>query len=123
MFEQRWPKFHKSERWEDRTNMDMILLLLPKPVDKRVTTLVHITYSPLINRSGATYSFYRVGRDTFKIPHPENKCSIYPPLSCFGRHPRPKPHHSFETSFTVTSQPINHPQNKSFDSTSGESRA
>ena len=29
--------------------MDVILLILTKPLDKHVTTLVHITYAPLIS--------------------------------------------------------------------------
>ena len=34
--------------WETRTNMDIILLFLAKPLDKYGTTLVHITYPPLL---------------------------------------------------------------------------
>ena len=33
--------------WENRTNIDIILTFLAKPVDKHGTTLVHITYPPL----------------------------------------------------------------------------
>ena len=34
---------------ENRTNMDIILLILTKPLDKNGTILVHITYPPLIS--------------------------------------------------------------------------
>ena len=36
---------------ENRTNMDIILLILAKPLDKQGATLVHITYPPLISVS------------------------------------------------------------------------
>ena len=38
----KWPKSRKN-----RTNMDIILSFLAKPVDKHGITLVHITYPPL----------------------------------------------------------------------------
>ena len=38
----KWPKSR-----ENRTNIDIILSFLAKPVDKHGTTLVHITYPPL----------------------------------------------------------------------------
>ena len=34
---------------ENRTNKDIILLILAKPLDKHGITLVHITYPPLIS--------------------------------------------------------------------------
>ena len=65
-----WPKYHvwllwskvcspifekkaKLSKWpksrENRTNIDIILSFLAKPVDKHGTTLVHITYPPLVH--------------------------------------------------------------------------
>ena len=38
----KWPK-----TWENRKNLDIILLILEKRLDKHGTTLVHITYPPL----------------------------------------------------------------------------
>ena len=37
-----------KKRRENRTNMDIILLILAKTLDKHGTTLVHITYPPLV---------------------------------------------------------------------------
>ena len=39
----KWPKSR-----ENKTNIDIILSFLAKPVDKQGTTPVHITYPPLI---------------------------------------------------------------------------
>ena len=43
----KWPKSR-----ENRTNIDIILSFLAKPVDKHGTTLVHITYPPLHLKTG-----------------------------------------------------------------------
>ena len=40
----KWPKSR-----ENRTNVDIILLFLAKPLDKHDITLVHITYPPLVH--------------------------------------------------------------------------
>ena len=44
------PNFQNGQQTlENRTNKNIILLILAKPLDKHGTTLVHITYSPLIS--------------------------------------------------------------------------
>ena len=44
------PNFQNGQKSrENRTNMDIILTFLAKPVDKHGITLVHITYPPLLS--------------------------------------------------------------------------
>ena len=44
------PNFQNGQKSrKNRTNMDIILSFLAKPVDKHGITLVHITYPPLMN--------------------------------------------------------------------------
>ena len=44
------PNFQNGQKtWENRTNMDIILLILVKRLDKHGTTVVHITYPLLIS--------------------------------------------------------------------------
>ena len=47
--EEKKPDFQNGQKsHENRTNMDIILSFLSKPVDKHGITLVHITYPPLL---------------------------------------------------------------------------
>ena len=49
------PNFQNGQKSrENRTNMDIILSFLAKPVDKHGITMVHITYPPL-DTSSASY--------------------------------------------------------------------
>ena len=48
LFSKKKPNFQNGQKSrENRTNMDIILSFLAKPVDKHDITLVHITYPPL----------------------------------------------------------------------------
>ena len=48
LFSKRKPNFQNGQKSrKNRTNMDIILSFLAKPVDKHGITLVHITYPPL----------------------------------------------------------------------------
>ena len=43
------PNFQNGQKGrENRTNMDIILIFLAKPLDKHGITLVHISYPPVI---------------------------------------------------------------------------
>ena len=53
-FSKKKPNFQNGQKsHENRTNMDIILSFLAKPVDKHGITLVHITYLPLRCRADA----------------------------------------------------------------------
>ena len=57
---------------KNRTNMDIILLFLAKPVDKHGITAVHITYPPLVSLfirpTLHKVPFYRAKNDLFYNP-------------------------------------------------------
>ena len=53
----RKPNFQNGQKSrKNKTNMDIIVSFLAKPVDKHGITLVHITYPPLLNSNQAIYS-------------------------------------------------------------------
>ena len=66
----KWPKI-----LEDRTNMDIILLFLAKPLEKHGTTLVHMTYPPL--NTAWNYQF-RSPKSRDYLWFREKFCNIYP---------------------------------------------
>ena len=51
------PNFQNGQKSrKNRTNMDIILSFLAKPVDKHGITLVHITYPPLEKSNSNVYN-------------------------------------------------------------------
>ena len=62
------PNFQNGQkRRENRTNMDIILLVLAKPVGKHGITLVHITHPPLVSKR------CKLGRLNFETTCQNNK--------------------------------------------------
>ena len=84
----KWPKSR-----ENRTNIDIILSFLAKPVDKHGTTLVHITYPPLINTMRKIQKFTnKIDRSMSEVLEPkpyeklsEMELSVVEGMSLVGR--------------------------------------
>ena len=62
----------KTEKsWENRTNMDIILLFLAKPLDKHGTTPVHITYLPFVTSATKQTNYPGEPKLTMMLPFPQ----------------------------------------------------